>query len=110
MTLFTTDYLEYYLTLVAWIINNGIWEVLVASGIFALPFLAIVVQAVIRIGTNLVQYHLVAAVYAVEITYRQNRTLERALGPGQPPENPHRERPGSAALPPEPAPRLVGLA
>ena len=44
MTLYTTDYLEYYLTLVAWIINNGIWNVLVASGIFALPFFAIVVQ------------------------------------------------------------------
>lgn len=44
MTLYTTDYLEYYLTLVAWIINNGIWDVLVASGIFALPFLAIIVQ------------------------------------------------------------------
>ena len=44
MTLYTSDYLEYYLTLVAWIINNGIWDVLVASGIFALPFLAIVVQ------------------------------------------------------------------
>ena len=44
MTLYTTDYLEYYLTLVAWIINNGIWNVLVATGIFALPFLAIVVQ------------------------------------------------------------------
>src|SRR5690606_35726137 len=44
MTLYTTDYLEYYLTLVAGIINNGIWNVLVATGIFALPFLAIVVQ------------------------------------------------------------------
>jgi hypothetical protein len=37
MTLFTTDYLEYYLTLVSWIVNNGIWAVLVASGVFALP-------------------------------------------------------------------------
>jgi len=44
MTLYTSDYLEYYLTLVGWIIHNGIWDVLVASGIFALPFLAIVVQ------------------------------------------------------------------
>ncbi len=44
MTLYTTDYLEYYLTLVGWIINNGIWSVLVASGVFAIPFLAIVVQ------------------------------------------------------------------
>ncbi|MGE0371824.1 MAG: conjugal transfer protein TraG N-terminal domain-containing protein [Gammaproteobacteria bacterium] len=48
MTLYTTDYLEYYLTLVAWIINNGIWNVLVASGIFALPFLAIVLQEWLR--------------------------------------------------------------
>lgn len=44
MTLFTTDYLEYYLTLVSWIVNNGIWAVLVSSGVFALPFVAIVVQ------------------------------------------------------------------
>lgn len=44
MTLFTTDYLEYYLTLVSWIVHNGIWAVLVSSGVFALPFIAIVVQ------------------------------------------------------------------
>lgn len=44
MTLFTGDYLEYYLTLVSWLIHNGIWMVLVASGVFALPFLAIVLQ------------------------------------------------------------------
>lgn len=44
MTLYTTDYLEYYLTLVGWIVHNGIWNVLLATGAFALPFLAIVVQ------------------------------------------------------------------
>lgn len=44
MTLYVADYLEYYLTLVAWIINNGLWDLLVASGLFAVPFLAIVVQ------------------------------------------------------------------
>lgn len=44
MTLFTTDHLEYYLTLVSWIVNNGIWAVLVSSGVFALPFVAIIVQ------------------------------------------------------------------
>ena len=44
MTLYTTDYLEYYLTLVGWIVHNGIWSVLVASGVFAIPFLAIVLQ------------------------------------------------------------------
>lgn len=48
MTLFTTDYLEYYLTLVGWIVYNGIWNVLVASGVFALPFIAIVVQEWLR--------------------------------------------------------------
>mgnify|MGYP000438568234 CR=1 FL=1 len=48
MTLFTTDYLEYYLTLVGWIVSNGIWNVLVQSGLIALPFLAIVVQEWLR--------------------------------------------------------------
>ncbi|MBP0714285.1 conjugal transfer protein TraG N-terminal domain-containing protein [Burkholderia sola] len=44
MTLLTTDYLEYYLTLVSWIVHNGIWAVLVSSGVFAIPFLAIILQ------------------------------------------------------------------
>lgn len=48
MTLYTTDYLEYYLTLVAWIVNNGVWNVLVACGAFAIPFLAIVIQEWLR--------------------------------------------------------------
>jgi hypothetical protein len=48
MTLITTDYLEYYLTLVSWIVHNGIWAVLVASGVFAIPFLAIVIQEWLR--------------------------------------------------------------
>jgi len=44
MTLYTSDYLEYYLTLVGWVIHNGIWNTLVASGIFAIPFIAIIMQ------------------------------------------------------------------
>lgn len=44
MTLYTSDYLEYYLTLVGWVISNDIWNVLVTSGIFALPFIAIVIS------------------------------------------------------------------
>lgn len=48
MTLYTNDYLEYYLTLVGWIVNNGIWEMLVATGVFALPFLAIIIQEWLR--------------------------------------------------------------
>src|SRR5260370_14563386 len=52
MTLYTTDYLEYYLTLVSWIVNNGLWNVLVASGVFALPFLAIVLQEWLKARTE----------------------------------------------------------
>ncbi len=48
MMLYTTDYLEYYLTLVGWIVNNGIWNILVASGAFALPFLAIIIHEWLR--------------------------------------------------------------
>lgn len=52
MTLSTTDYLEYYLTLVGWLINNGIWATLVASGVFVLPFIAIIVQEWLRARTE----------------------------------------------------------
>lgn len=48
MTLYTTDYLEYYLTLVGWLVNNGIWATLENSGVFALPFMAIVVSEWLR--------------------------------------------------------------
>ena len=48
MTLYAADYLDYYLPLLGWIVNNGIWNVLVASGVFALPFLAIIVQEWLR--------------------------------------------------------------
>lgn len=48
MTLYTTDYLEYYLTLAGWLVHNGVWNLLTASGLFALPFLVIVVQEWLR--------------------------------------------------------------
>jgi hypothetical protein len=48
MTLTTSDYLEYYLTLLGWIVSNGIWHALVASGVFALPFIAIIIQEWLR--------------------------------------------------------------
>lgn len=44
MTLYTNDYLEYYLTLVGWLVSNGIWDVLLDSGMFALPIFAIILQ------------------------------------------------------------------
>jgi len=52
MTLFTTDYLEYYLTLVAWIVHNGILSVLVSSGVFAIPFIAIIIQEWLKARTE----------------------------------------------------------
>jgi len=52
MTLFTTDYLEYYLTLVSWIVHNGIWAVLVSSGVFAIPFIAIIIQEWLKARTE----------------------------------------------------------
>lgn len=48
MTLYTSDYLEYYLTLVAWIVYGGIWAMLDACGAFGLAFLVIVLQEWLR--------------------------------------------------------------
>ncbi|EAR4689427.1 conjugal transfer protein TraG [Salmonella enterica] len=33
----TNSYLEYFLTLLGWLVNNGLWDVLVSTGLFALP-------------------------------------------------------------------------
>lgn len=52
MTLYTSDYLDYYLTLVAWVVHNGVWAVLVASGVFAIPFIAIVLQEWLKSRTE----------------------------------------------------------
>jgi len=48
MTLYTTDYLEHFLTLVSWIVSNGIWGTLADTGLFAVPFFVIVVQEWLR--------------------------------------------------------------
>ena len=37
MTLYTTDYLEYYLTLLAWVVSNGIWNILVPAACSRCP-------------------------------------------------------------------------
>jgi len=52
MTLYTSDYLDYYLTLVAWVVHNGVWAVLLASGVFAIPFIVIVVQEWLKARTE----------------------------------------------------------
>ncbi|WP_127958543.1 conjugal transfer protein TraG N-terminal domain-containing protein [Serratia microhaemolytica] len=33
----TNSYLEFFLTLLGWVINNGLWSLLVGTGLFALP-------------------------------------------------------------------------
>ncbi|UIA92988.1 conjugal transfer protein TraG N-terminal domain-containing protein [Erwinia tracheiphila] len=33
----TNSYLEYFLTLLGWLINNGLWNVLLSTGLFVLP-------------------------------------------------------------------------
>src|SRR5690606_29510198 len=40
----TNSYLEFYLTLLGWIINNGLWNVLLEPGLFAAPLGAIILQ------------------------------------------------------------------
>ncbi|WP_166798906.1 conjugal transfer protein TraG N-terminal domain-containing protein, partial [Pseudomonas aeruginosa] len=45
----TNDYLEYYLTLLGWIINNGIWNIISDTGIFAIPFITIVIREWLKV-------------------------------------------------------------
>ncbi|OKO99583.1 conjugal transfer protein TraG N-terminal domain-containing protein [Xenorhabdus eapokensis] len=35
----TNSYLEYFLTLLGWIINNGLWNILLSTGLFVVPLL-----------------------------------------------------------------------
>ena len=49
MTLYTNDYLEYYLTLVGWLINNGLWGMIEDTGLFAVPFAVIVLREWLKV-------------------------------------------------------------
>lgn len=49
MTFYTSDYLEYYLTLAGWLINNGIWDMIADSGLFAVPFCIIIVREWLKV-------------------------------------------------------------
>ncbi|MDR0770576.1 MAG: conjugal transfer protein TraG N-terminal domain-containing protein [Burkholderiales bacterium] len=44
----TYSYLEYYLTLLAWVINNGLWYAMAETSLAAWPFLAIIIQEWLR--------------------------------------------------------------
>jgi hypothetical protein len=35
----TNSYLEYFLTLLGWVINNGIWDILLGTGLFLVPLI-----------------------------------------------------------------------
>lgn len=48
MVLYTNDYLKYYLTLVGWLINGAIWDMIGSTGLFAAPFAAIIIQEWLR--------------------------------------------------------------
>ncbi|WP_426576255.1 conjugal transfer protein TraG N-terminal domain-containing protein [Xenorhabdus stockiae] len=37
------SYLEYFLTLLGWVINNGLWHILIATGLFTLPLVVKVI-------------------------------------------------------------------
>jgi TraG-like protein, N-terminal region. len=44
----TNSYLEYYLTLLGWVVNNGIWSTLVDTGVAIIPIAAIIIQEFIQ--------------------------------------------------------------
>lgn len=45
----TNSYLEYFLTLLGWVINNGLWNVLLSTGLFVLPLAFKVVGVWLRV-------------------------------------------------------------
>ncbi|MCT8581236.1 conjugal transfer protein TraG N-terminal domain-containing protein, partial [Glaesserella parasuis] len=49
ISLTVDSYFEYFLTLLGWIINNGIWDLLVQTGIFAAPILFHVIGLFLKV-------------------------------------------------------------
>ncbi|WP_426879098.1 conjugal transfer protein TraG N-terminal domain-containing protein [Glaesserella parasuis] len=49
ISLTVDSYFEYFLTLLGWIINNGIWDLLVQSGLFAAPILFHVIGLFLKV-------------------------------------------------------------
>lgn len=45
----TNSYLEYFLTLLAWVVNNGLWSVLTSTGLFALPLVFKVLEIWLKV-------------------------------------------------------------
>ena len=45
----TNSYLEYFLTLIGWVINNGLWNILLSSGLFVAPLIFKIVGIWLRV-------------------------------------------------------------
>lgn len=43
------SYYEYFLTLLSWVINNNIWDLLTQTGLFALPFLTHIIGLFLKV-------------------------------------------------------------
>ncbi|AOM41321.1 conjugal transfer protein TraG N-terminal domain-containing protein [Xenorhabdus hominickii] len=43
------SYLEYFLTLLGWVINNGLWHILIATGLFTLPLVVKVISVWLKV-------------------------------------------------------------
>ncbi|MDC9597946.1 conjugal transfer protein TraG N-terminal domain-containing protein [Xenorhabdus anantnagensis] len=43
------SYLEYFLTLLGWVINNGLWHILIATGLFTLPLVVKVIAVWLKV-------------------------------------------------------------
>ncbi len=46
---FTVDnFIEYFLFMLGWVLNNGIWDMLTHTGLFAAPFFFLIIQAMLK--------------------------------------------------------------
>ncbi|MBE8597645.1 conjugal transfer protein TraG N-terminal domain-containing protein [Xenorhabdus sp. BG5] len=45
----TNSYLEYFLTLLGWVVNNGLWHILIATGLFTLPLVIKVIAVWLKV-------------------------------------------------------------
>ncbi len=101
MTFMTNDYLEYYLTLLGWIINNGIWNMISDTGLFAVPFAAIVMREWLKVrgegadeGNKGVLSLARIETHEQATTYVFRRVQTRGRGPGVGPRlQPYRRLP-----------------
>ncbi|PHM23942.1 conjugal transfer protein TraG N-terminal domain-containing protein [Xenorhabdus budapestensis] len=45
----TNSYLEYFLTLLGWVVNNGLWHILIGTGLFTLPLVIKVIAIWLKV-------------------------------------------------------------